>query len=303
MTRAQLFEVPFTETNKNVARKFAERYPGITVEPFRVDNLQLVQRATTEAAAGVHNVDVIDLPAHYVTQLSSKGLIRSYPWKNVFGTDQGSVHFDGLALETYQIDLPLAYNTTMVKPGDIKSWDDLTDPKWRGKLIADARAQSFYILSLIWGEEKTDAFMRGILANRPTIKVGSSAAVEALAGGQAAMSFGTISPPIIQYKEKGAPIDWMRIGPLPTLIYTVLAMKNAPHPNAALLWTSFLATPEARQALWDSERKGMLSGPAVNPHGAEIAAAGLQLQYESSDAVLAARLIKKYVDLLSGATK
>jgi iron(III) transport system substrate-binding protein len=293
----------FVSTVGKLRDAFSKRFPGIAVEPFRLSNTQIIQRVTTEAEAGRHTVDLVDLPVLYLPRLQAKALIEPYPWAKTFGVPSTLIFGGGTALATFHIDMPIAINTNLVKPGEIKSWKDLTDPKWRGKLLVEARAQPFYILSLAWGEKRADEFARAIVANRPTVISGGAAAVEALAGGQAAVAIGALGNRILQYREKGAPVDWARVGPIPAVIYLEVPLKDAPHRNAARLWTWFMTTPEAQKVLWGQERFGLLAGTAISPHGEAIKAAGLHVVFESTDPKLATARIKKYVGMLSGLRK
>jgi iron(III) transport system substrate-binding protein len=64
----------------------------------------------------------------------------------------------------------IAYNRDAVKPGEIKTYDDLADPKWKGKICARS-AGHVYMLSLISaviaheGEQKAEQWAKGVVAN------------------------------------------------------------------------------------------------------------------------------------------
>ncbi|MEA2938315.1 MAG: iron(III) transport system substrate-binding protein, partial [Alphaproteobacteria bacterium] len=48
-------------------------------------------------------------------------------------------------------------------------------------------------------------------------------------------------------KEKGAPVDWLRLSPATVTPGLVALTKNAPHPNAGLLFVEFMASKEGQQ--------------------------------------------------------
>ena len=60
--------------------------------------------------------------------------------------------------------------------------------------------------------------------------------IEALAGGRGALAFGAYGGILQRLTDQGAPVDWVRLGPIATQVAVLLPLKNAPHPNAVKLW-------------------------------------------------------------------
>jgi iron(III) transport system substrate-binding protein len=283
-----------TETMDAMGARFAKRFPGIAIEPFRINPGPAIERIITQSRAGQLNVDAVNGFVSYMPQLVDRGLAISFPYDEVLGVPKGRLVYDNKGLVEIHLDSPIVYNTTWVKPGEIKSWDDLLDPKWSGKIIMDARGVSFAILAGKWGEEKTADFLRRLLANKPIIMKSGTQVIEALAGGQGAIGIGTYAGRAIQYKEKGAPIEWARVSPVPTGIILIMAgLKGSAHPNAAHLWASFWATPEGQEAIWEGHRYGMVAGDNLSPHGRDIQASHLEVVFENTDPVENSRLLQK----------
>jgi iron(III) transport system substrate-binding protein len=268
---------------QKLAAKFAERYPGISLEPFRIQPGPSVERAVTEARAGRVSVDALDMNVAYLPLLLDRDLVEPYPYTKTFGTPASQVLFDDRAVVIGQYDQPIAYNTNLVKPGEIKSWDDLLDPKWRGKILLEGRGFPLAVLASKWGAEKTVDYIHKLLANKPIIMKGAQGTAEALAGGQGAIAIGTYAARIELYKKDGAPVDWARIGPIPAQLVVIVPMKGAPHPNAAHLWVSFWATPEAQKIFYEDQRYGLVKGDNLSPRGEEIQKAGLDVVLDSLD--------------------
>lgn len=275
-----------------MAAKFNELYPGIAVEAFKIEPGPAIERIITEASAGRISVDDVDTPLSYLPQLFDRDLVAPYPWSKVFGIAPERVLFDrGIVQHT--LDVPIVYNTNLVKPEEIKSWEDLTTPRWRGKVLLEARGLPFQLLAAKWGEAKTFDYLDRLLANQPIIIKGGTPTIEALAGGQGSVAIGTYGGRAIQYKELGAPVEWARVGPIPAMIYVVLPIKGSPHPNAARLWDAFWVTKEAQDAFWDGHRFGMMVGDALSPHGQEVEDAGLDIVLETTDIAENRRLLEK----------
>jgi iron(III) transport system substrate-binding protein len=267
---------------KKIAAKFAQRYPGIEIEPFRIQPGPAIERLVTEAKARRINVDVLDANIAYLPILLERGFLEPYPWDGVFGIDAQRLLFDKRALLLGHYDLPIGYNTALVGPNDIASWDDLTEPKWRGKLLLEARGFGLGILAAKWGEERTLAYIKKLLDNRPILMKGAQGTAEALAGGQGALAIGAYAARLTLFKEAGAPVDWVRVGPIPAQQVAVAPVKGGPHSAAAKLLAAFWTTAEAQDIFYEDQRYGMV-GYYQSPRGEELRQRGIEVVLETTD--------------------
>jgi iron(III) transport system substrate-binding protein len=179
-------------------------------------------------------------------------------------------------------DLPIGYNTALVGPHDVRSWGDLTEPKWRGKLLLEARGFGLGILATKWGEERTLAYIQKLLDNRPIIIKGAQGIAEALAGGEGSLAIGAYAARLTLFKEAGAPVDWARVGPIPAQQVAVAPIKGSPHPNAAKLLAAYWTTAEAQQIFYEDQRFGMV-GYYQSPRGEELRKRGIEVVLETTD--------------------
>ena len=88
----------------------------------------------------------------------------------------------------------IIYAKDALKPGDIRSYEDLADPKWKGKVCMRSSA-SMYNLSLMsslighLGEPRAEAWAKGVVANFARApKGGDTDQIKALASGECALS-------------------------------------------------------------------------------------------------------------------
>jgi iron(III) transport system substrate-binding protein len=274
---------PDSQTAADLARRFKARFPGIDVEVFKIQPAPAIERIVTAQQAGRAEVDVMDSQLGYLQLLFDRNLVVSYPWTKTFDVDPTRVLFDGRALSIWHLDSPIAYNTQLVKAGDIKAWDDLTDLKWRGKLLVEARGFAFAILALKWGEERAMNYIKAIMAQKPIITKGGTATVEALAGGQGMAAIGAYAGSVEMNARNGAPIDWVRAGPVPTAYGLLMQLSNAPHPNAARLWMHFMTTKDAREAIFAGQGLDIAFGRDAGVVGKKYEAAGLEVVPETSE--------------------
>lgn len=146
----------------------------------------------------------------------------------------------------------LAVNTNLVKPGEIKGYRDLLDPRWKGKIILNDPTQAgtggkhFGIVgSRIMGWEYWDQMLK----QNPVIVVDQRLMVEWLAQGKYAVVLG-VKPEIVQeFEEAGAPLDIL--SPVEGSYLTsgsgsITYMSKAPHPDAAKIFINWLLTQEGQ---------------------------------------------------------
>jgi iron(III) transport system substrate-binding protein len=84
----------------------------------------------------------------------------------------------------------IVYNTTMVKPDQLKSLLDLADPKWKDKIAIPNSGSEYLqagvsVIRATYGDEKTKQFLQGIKTNADNqVYQKSSQIVDAVAKGQ-----------------------------------------------------------------------------------------------------------------------
>lgn len=279
---------------------FSRKFPGLTVEAFKIQPGPAIERAIAESRAGRLSVDIMDTNSGYLQLVFDRDLARPYPWAKVFGVAEDQILHDGRALMIAQYDLPIAYNTQLVKPGEITSWEDLTLPRWKGKFMLEARGFGLSILAQEWGEEKTIAYIKRLVANQPIITKGASPTQDGLAGGQASAAIGALASKIDLMRPQGAPVDWARVGPIPAQVVTIFPVNGAPHPAAAKLWAWWWTTPEAQEIFFREQGYGLMVGPNANPRGKELAKLGIPVVLETSKVEEGRRLLESVAKAIDG---
>ena len=149
----------------------------------------------------------------------------------------------------------IAYNTNLVKPADApKSYADLLDPKWAGKMVKGHPAYSGTIMSA------TFQLVRDLgwdylekLSKQRVMQVQSSTdPPKKLSLGERAVMADGNEYNIVLLKEAGQPVE--PVYPTegtPTISGPTGIFVNAPHPNAARLFQAWLHTRETQQFLTD----------------------------------------------------
>jgi iron(III) transport system substrate-binding protein len=155
----------------------------------------------------------------------------------------------------------IAYNTKLVRPAEVpKSYDDLLDPRWRGKLawrVGTASGTPLFItaIRLARGEAvATDYFHK--LAKQKVINFGSGSArtlVDRIIAGEFPIALNIFAHHPLISKAKGAPVDSQLLNPTPSTAGTMIIPKGVHHPYAALLLVDFILSRQGQQILADAD--------------------------------------------------
>jgi len=155
----------------------------------------------------------------------------------------------------------IAYNTKTVARDKLpKTWEDLLNPEWKGKLMLNPDEQWFALMLQIMGEEKGLNYMRALAKQSPVLRREPRAMrAQLLIAGEAEMDLDSTYTILLPLMKKGAPVDWTTLGP--ALMNTVgygLAVR-APHPNAAKLFIEFILSKEGQRVVLSFERQSARS--------------------------------------------
>jgi iron(III) transport system substrate-binding protein len=247
-------DLPLAE---KIAKAFEAKYPGIAVRVERTGAERVFQRIAQEYGSRIHAVDVVNSSdaAHFIVW-KRDDLLAPYVPEDVakFYPDEHRDP-DGL-FASFRIGLSIiAYNTGLVKPEEApKSFADLLDPKWKGKLIKAHPGYSGTIMTatyqivrdLGWGYlEKLS--QQGVMQ----VQSASDPPKKLALGERAIMADGN-EYNIFQLKEAGRPLEPVYAAEgTPLVIGPNALFKNAPNPNAARLFQSFCFSTECQQLISD----------------------------------------------------
>lgn len=238
---------------KLVEPEIKKAFPDLQVEWFQSGTEKVVAKLAGEIEANKVVADVLMVadPSYYLF-LKEKGLLESYKSK----------HFDQVAVDkdtkdhTYTgvriSNVIIAYNTKLVKAEEApKSFKDLTDPKWKGKIVlvdptqSGTALNSTYALSKKYGWE----YFEKLKANGAIAGGGNSAVEKKLISGEFAVAV-ILEENILKAKDKGEPVDLVYptdgviIIPSPIGIF-----KSTQNPAAAKALTDWWLSPEGQKAV------------------------------------------------------
>lgn len=243
------------------ARAFQAKFAGIPVTVERSGSERLFQRLAQENASKIYAADVVNSAdaAHFIVW-------KRDGWLAPYLPQEAARHFPGSYRDpegfyvTTRIWLSsLGYNTNLVKPEEApRSFADLLDPKWMGKIIKAHPSYSGTIMTATFqivrdlGWEYLEK-----LAKQKVMQVQSSTdPPKKLALGERAVMADGNDYNLILLKEAGQPVEVVYpTEGTPVITGPTGIFKTAPHPNAARLFDNWLHTREAQQLLVDSARQ------------------------------------------------
>jgi iron(III) transport system substrate-binding protein len=241
---------------QNLAKAFEQKYPGIIVQVERTGSERLFQRVSQERTSNIFIADVYDATDQALfVAWKKQGILEPFVPAELLKWPASERDPDGAYFNVRFTLMPIAYNTDLVKPEDApKSFADLLEAKWSGKIVKAHPSYSggivtstFQTVNVIgWGYFEK-------LAKQKVLQVQSSTEPpKKLALGERSVSADGLEYVNIQLKENGAPIEivYPKEG-TPFVPSCEGIAKNAPHPNAARLFISFMVSRETQQYLVD----------------------------------------------------
>jgi iron(III) transport system substrate-binding protein len=243
-------DLPLAE---RIARAFEAKYPGVAVRVDRTGAERVFQRIGQEYASRIYAVDIVNSSdaAHFIVW-KRDGILAPYLPEDVakhYPPDHKDP--DGLFASFRVFLCVVGYNTDLVKAADApKSFADLLDPKWIGKIVKAHPSYSGTILTATYQTARDlgwSYFEK--LAQQKIMQVQSASdPPKKLALGERALMADGIEYGMFQLKETGKPVEIIYPSEgSPLIVGPNGIFKNAPNPNAARLLQSYMLSAECQQ--------------------------------------------------------
>jgi iron(III) transport system substrate-binding protein len=245
---------------EKAGKRFTDKY-GIKVNVVRAASQIMFQRLEQDLSQNVGNADVfssVDI-ANFVT-LKNNGALLAYLPDNAKDLLPSFQHLDpdNAFHATVASVIAIDYNSDKVKDPP-KTWTDLTDPKWAGKLALGHPAYSGFAGN--WAAQMLKLYGKSYFEKleklQPLVSRSLLDATNLLSSGERLVTASPISP-ILEFKDKGNPLAIQYPDDGAILVSTPSGiLKNAPHPNAAKVFMEFLLGPEFNVILAEAHYETM----------------------------------------------
>jgi iron(III) transport system substrate-binding protein len=243
-------DLPLAE---RIGKSFEAKYPGVAVRVERTGAERLFQRIGQEYASRIYAADIVNSSdaAHFIVW-KREGILAPYVPEDV------AAHFpaehkdpEGLFASFRVFLCVMGHNTDLVKAEEApRSYAELLDPKWAGKIVKAHPSYSGTILTATYQTARDlgwSYFEK--LAQQKIMQVQSASdPPKKLALGERAIMADGIEYGMFQLKETGKPVEIIYPSEgTPLIIGPNGIFKNAPNPNAARLLQSYMLSAECQQ--------------------------------------------------------
>jgi len=257
-----------TEDATPVIKAFEKAYPEIKVELNRKSSSKILTQYETEAKAGKVLGDVLETGGVDLAGVVKNGLTVAFDPPAAKDFPKEYKQLNGHFVNARSAVGTFGWNTNLVKAGqEPKTWEDLLDPKWKGKTIVEA--SDWDVMQALakghWSgdDAKVRDYFTKLSANQPIIIDGHTEALSALIAGQGSIGFGIRGDTMqAEISEKKAPVNWSKDEVMLRLQGAVIS-KDAPHPNAARVFVNwYLSKDGGQKALAELKRIPAVPGLA-----------------------------------------
>lgn len=250
---------------------FNNRY-GIPLEYLSAKGPEIGAKLSAEKRAGLYIPDaIIGASSPSITTLKPEGFFDPIEpvlilpevvdpkgwWENRFPWVDKEHYFVGFVASAYPY---VSVNADMVKPEEIKSYRDLLEPRWKSKMVmhdptaagsgqAFVGAMGYYIMGM--------DFLKALAAQEPFISRDHRLNAEWVARGKYPIGIATEAEPVEQLIMAGTPLRYAypaEGAPVRMGVAFLSRLKNAPHPNAGIVFINWLLSKEGQMVFTEASR-------------------------------------------------
>ena len=188
---------------------FKKKY-GIDFEYWRASSENLVQRTVQETRAGRCTVDAFASVAVELEALHREKLLQAVKSPLLANLIPQALRPHGEWVASRLNLFSAAYNTNLVKKDELpKSFEDLKDPRWRGRLAVEADDSDWFatIVTKMGRDKGVQLFKDIVKTNGFSIRKGHTLLANLVAAGEVPLALDTYSYKPEQQKRSGAPVE------------------------------------------------------------------------------------------------
>jgi iron(III) transport system substrate-binding protein len=229
-----------------------EKKHGIKVKSWRAAADKVLQRTLTEANAGRHDVDAVFVGSGELEALHREKLlarIESPNYERLLPAAMPRYHEWAPAYLTVWVQ---EFNTAAMRREELpKSWDELRQPRWKGRLGIEAGNDDWFgkMLSVMGEAKGLELFRAIVAANGISVRKGHSLLGNLVVSGEVPLALTMHGNLAISAKKSGAPVDWIALEPIVARANGIGVLAKAPHARAARQFYEYLISDEGQQLL------------------------------------------------------
>ena len=230
--------------------EFERRFPFIKVKLNRAASEKLLTRLLAEYSTKRSFADVVQTVEFSMHILARRGILARYaPQANSLYPKQFKE--EGYWTTVYYNAYVTGYNNKLVPAENLpKTYDDLLDPIWKGKLMMEGtKAEWFAGMLQIMGAERGLKYMRALARQQPSPREGHELLAQLIAAGEGLLDLNIPVASVERMKERSAPMDWTAPGAAPAVMVGIGEAAQAAHPNAAKIFLDFVLSRDGQKLM------------------------------------------------------
>jgi iron(III) transport system substrate-binding protein len=232
---------------------FEKKYPFVKVSTWRAGPMDIITKVTEEHAAKRFLVDAVECTNPAMDILVKRGILREYYTPDVayygdlVARGKLGVYYCG----DREVLIGLGYNTKLIPKAEVpKTWDDLLDPKWKGKMAIAGGDATWIRWTGNLLEAKGLEFLKKLSTQDIRVQSVSGTALSGLVvSGEVPLGLTVMDSDVFELKMKNAPIEWLPLEPLACNTGYSGTFINSPHPFSALLFLDYLHSKEGQEVM------------------------------------------------------
>jgi iron(III) transport system substrate-binding protein len=283
-----------------IPEAFGRTYPGIAVDIYT--DLNVASRVITEDRAGRSTIDVVWNSEALVQPLIERDLLIDDEWAK-YGLHPSDVGAAGHMAITSSLAYAIAYRTDLVSTSDVpRSWSELAEVKYKGRMAASPIlfARFCAALGAFEGAERWTGFARAVRRDSDTIW-SNDLLEQLIVSGERPFVVATANYLAERWKQRGLPVEVVIPEPVFITQFGAVVTRAAPHPHAARLLASWLASPIGRAERERALLAVDLRPSSLHPKAVALRESGKKLYVDTAEAMIAKNLLIPEMDrIVSG---
>lgn len=242
-----------------ISEAFMKKYPFIKVNYWRAESAGIFTKLAAEMRANKLVADVVEGTGVGESVIQA-GFAQPYDTPLMAEIPERYRDPQRLWVPTRRSFFGIGYNTKTLAAADLpKTYEDLLDPRWKGRMAWHAGSASgadLFVtnLRMKWGEDAARAYLQR-LADQNVISLSGASArglVDRVIAGELALALNIFAHHPLISASKGAPVSSLLLDPVASTIGTMIVPKGVRHPHAAMLLVDFVLSKEGQQILSDA---------------------------------------------------
>ncbi|MFN0072613.1 MAG: ABC transporter substrate-binding protein, partial [Chloroflexota bacterium] len=274
------------ENDKKIMAMFQEAYPGIEVEHTGARPSDISPKIISEQQNGVYAWDVFEstgasnmhevlLPAGAFQDLPQfivdPSVMDDSKWRNGKWATYSSSTKPQILSHDFSLRNGLYINRDVIPRDELKSLDDLMNPKYQGKMVVDdctVAAQGTSTIIGLWQAKGPDWVRKLFTEQKPVFQETVRVTSEWVATGRYPIAIGPADQELVRLQNEGIGknVEPLEYGGGNVSASGVAIFKNAPHPNAAKVFVNWFLSQDGQMA-WT---KAHNNPPARNSRRSDV---------------------------------